>query len=168
MWSILPGHNLVRAALALQVKMRVGLHEHFLVRTLLLYLLAKLQPRLGEVANIHNDQVIFADGSRRAGGMKIDCGIHFIAFHAENNGTQVLHGCVAIYKQYPGGKFGTRHGGNLGVFLACFAKRTPLRAPANGPFAVTHLEFIDLFLTFWQSVIAVRERMKHPISSGAD
>ena len=107
--AILFCHYFVRTALTLQEKMGIHLHQDFLSGAFLLDLLTEIQSGRGKVANVNDDQVIPAYGNGRVGGVQIGGCIHTMAFHAEHERTQMLHGGIAIDKQYPGSAFGRGH-----------------------------------------------------------
>src|SRR5579884_774417 len=91
--------------------MRIHLHKDLLFRIALLNVLTKSQSWFGEMANINNNKVISARGNHGAGCLQISSGIHMMAFHAQHQGTQMLHGGITVDKQYSGIMFGTGHWG---------------------------------------------------------
>lgn len=93
-------HNLVRAALTAKIKMPIHLHKDFLPGLPLLDFFAELQTGIGKMANVNNDQVIWAGrGNNGAGRFQIGGGIDIVTLHAQYEGAQMLHRTIAINKQ---------------------------------------------------------------------
>ncbi len=139
--EILFGHYFVRAALALQKKMSIHLHQDFLSGVFLFDFFAKVQTRSGKVANVHNDQVIPAQGRVRVA----DCRSAAVSTRWPCMRSISARRCCTVASPLTSSMREERLARGIRkrpwIDFSICPKPTPVRAPARHPFTVTRSGF---------------------------